>query len=801
MQRPTLRLALTIALGLSVSVYGWAQLASVSVTDGYNAAVVNPAALAVGNAAGVAGELGYTSGHGDREQEIGESWALFLSGNRLGYAYQQSPAFDLHTLSSGLPLFEDLYGGLAYRWEPGGFDSGEVRLGALYRPSDALSAGATVTVIEDDRAAALVGLALRPLALLTGGSHRLTISGDLPYDGSAWLAPRVAIGAVPVEGLELQIGYDLELDRFRGALSLSFSALRLGNRSRLEADNDLDSGALFAHLSPKRFRSLPSIGEQTFIDYAPGPQVVERRSLPEGWPFEQLDPSVSVLEVASEIRRMARDEEVAGILFRKHLFSASTSNTLEIISALEEFRGAGKRVVYYYERVDNLNYALAAATGDAIYLHPAGSVALTGESITRPYLRELLETLGVEVGNYTSGEFKNAGNIYSDSRMGEAERESLSFLLDGLYAEFLTLIEEGRGDRLRRPVAETVDGGPYLVAERALEAGLVDRLLYEDELGEALEAFGEAPAIRYRDERREIRYAWRENLGARVALIYVAGPITLGAGQPGSVAAADTVARAIREAREDRSVEAILLRVATGGGSALASETIAREVRLTREAEEPKPVIISMGDVAASGGYYLSAYADEILAYPTTVTGSIGVVTLRPNIDALSDNLGINWETIRRGERSDFGAPYRRPTEAESRLLQESVDEAYSRFLSVVAEGRGMSEEEVDAVGRGRVWTGGQAQERGLVDTLGGFYDAIDSIEERLGRQVYLVEYTGGDGVFGAPIPLRELSRRALLGESTEPLPPPVRELYRAAELLRRFEGERLLYLAPWHSR
>ena len=776
----------------------WAQNGSVAVTDGYDAAVVNPSAIAVGNAVGIAGELGYSEETFGEDSDAGDTWAVFLNGDNLAYAYQELPVSGLHTLAGAADLVTNLYAGIAYLWNPGDFRDGDVRFGGLYRPINALSTGATVTFVGEDTTTAVLGLGVRPLFFLPSDTHRLTLFTDLPYDGEDWLDPRLGLAASPIDGLDLEIGYNIETERFRGSVSFSLSSVRVGNRTRFDADNNLDTGAAFLHFSPKRFRPLAATSEDTFVDYSPGPVVVERRSLPDVWPFTEWDTTVSALDVASEIRRLAQDDSVEGILFRKHNFVASSANMLEIEAALHEFRDAGKRVVFYYEGVDNRNYALAASTAEEIYLHPGGFVYLTGQSITRPYLRELLDKVGVEVRNFTSGEYKTMGNIYSETEMPPEEIEALGFLLDGLYAEFVRLIDEGRGGKLTAPVEETINNGPYLVAQDALDAGLVDRLLYEDEISDALEELARRPRIRRRDTREDIRYAWSEPTGARVALIYVTGPITTGAGRPGEIAGSESVARAIRQAREDASVQAILLRVATGGGSSLASDTIAREVELAREGENAKPVIVSMGGTAASGGYYVSAYAEEIIAQPTTVTGSIGVVALVPNIEGLSDKLGLNWETLRRGERADMGAPYRRLEPDEAELFQASVDAAYRQFVGAVSDGRDLSEEAVDEVARGRVWTGAQAQERGLVDTLGGLYTAIDSIEERLGRRVDLVEYTGQEGFFGTPVPVTDIARRALFGDPREKLPPELQELLATAELLETFGDERLLYLAPY---
>ncbi len=775
-----------------------AQSGSVAVTDGYDAAVVNPAALAVGNAAGVAGEIGYTEDTFEDDGDAGEAFGLFLNGNHLAYAYRETALSGFHTLAGAFGPLSNVHGGISYRWVPGDFSEGDVGLGLLARPVNAVSAGGRVTFIDSDTTAAAVGVGVRPLFPLPADTHRLTLFGELPYDGDEWLDPSIGISATPIDGLDIDFAYDIEREAFRGAVSFSLTSTRVGNRTRLDSGNELADGAAFVHFSPKRFRPIVVAPEDTIIDYRRGPVVVERRSLPDVWPFTQIDPTVAALDVATEIRELAADDRVEGILFRNHNFVASSANMLEITAALDRFREAGKLVVFYYEGVDNMNYALAASTADMIYLHPSGFVYLTGMSVTRPYVKELFDSLGVEGVNVTSSEYKSLGNVFSEERMPAAEREALDSLLDSRFAEFLRLIEEGRGDRLAQPVAESVDSGPYLVATDALEAGLVDKLVYEDELVDELQKLIARPRIRARETKEDIRYSWADAGGAKGALIYVTGPIVTGVGSPGRSAGSETLARAIRRAREDITVQAIIVRVATGGGSQLASDTIAREVYLTTTGENSKPVVVSMGGTAASGGYYVSAYADRIIAQPTTATASIGVVALIPNIEGLSEKLGVNWETVSRGERADIGAPYRRLKPDETRIIQDTIAAAYEQFLDTVAEGRSMSREAVEEVAKGRIWSGLQAQERGLVDDLGGLYSAIAAVEEQLGRDIRLVEYGGDDGFFGTSVSVSELTRQGLFADPARELPPQLQEILRVAEVLELYDNEAVLFLSPY---
>jgi len=275
-----------------------AQNGFVAVSDGFDATVVNPAALSVGNASGIAGELGYTGTTLGEKSDFGETWSLFLTTSNLAYAFEELPIGSAHSLAASARLASGFYTGAAYRWSPGGFSRGDLRIGALYRPVNALSAGATVTVDEEEAVTGVAGLGVRPFFFLPHDTHRLTFFGDIPYGGSEWTNPRIGVGAEPVDGLNLQVGYDIEAGLLSAEVSLSLTSARAGNRTRFDGDNEADTGSVFLHLSPRRFRSLIAPRDTIFIDYSPGPLVVERRSFPEFGPLSALDDTVSALSLA-----------------------------------------------------------------------------------------------------------------------------------------------------------------------------------------------------------------------------------------------------------------------------------------------------------------------------------------------------------------------------------------------------------------------------------------------------------------------------------------------------------------------
>jgi protease-4 len=418
-------------------------------------------------------------------------------------------------------------------------------------------------------------------------------------------------------------------------------------------------------------------------------------------------------------------------------------------------------------------------------------------SSARPYLSQLFDRLGIGISNIRSHPSKSAYNIFSEPGPTPAERENLDLLYDSLYDEFAAMIADGRGDRLNGDVRDVIDGGPYLTATSAMEAGLVDELLYADEVDEAVAELAGGAMPQEADFPRSLGTSWAEPPVHRVAIIYAIGNITTGEGQPGTTVGSDTVARAIRNARENRNVDAILIRVDSGGGSSLASDMIAREIARTTTGDASKPVVVSMGATAASGGYYIAAPATHIVAQPTTVTGSIGVVALLLDIEELSEKIDVTWDAILRGEHADFGAIYRRLSEQERERLQESIAYSYETFVETVARGRDMTPKQVDEVGQGQVWTGAQAQERGLVDSLGGVQEAVRVLKDILPgeRELVFREFTGIENPLETLLAGGLLSFRAT--GTTGPLPPELQRLMELRAELATYGEERSLTRAP----
>jgi len=357
---------------------------------------------------------------------------------------------------------------------------------------------------------------------------------------------------------------------------------------------------------------------------------------------------------------------------------------------------------------------------------------VNGPSASSVFLGEALRKLGVEVDVARVGKYKSAPEQLTRDDMSDAEREMLDAYLDSVFPRFLETVAAGRKmpvDKLR----EALDRG-VLSAQQAKDAGLVDELLYPDELPDRLRALEGGSIDLERSFPEPVTFPRRWGTRPKIAVIGIEGMITSGPSSPGlfdgPTAGAQTITESLQKALADDSIAAVVLRIDTGGGSSLASDLIWRAVRKVRER---KPVVVSMGELAASGGYYVAAAADEILAEPATITGSIGVFAVKPSFGPLLDKLGINPVTLKRGRSADLFSLSRPWTEAELEAVQRTVDESYQLFLDRVAQGRNLDKARVDELGRGRIWSGASAVELGLVDALGGLSEAIARAKSRAG--------------------------------------------------------------------
>lgn len=460
-----------------------------------------------------------------------------------------------------------------------------------------------------------------------------------------------------------------------------------------------------------------------------GPATPERRLARRGAP--------ELRDIVETLERAGRDERVAGLLARVDAPADGLADAQELRDAVTAFRASGKFAVAYADSFGefaggDLAYYVATAF-DEVAVQPSGGVGITGVSREYRFFRDALDKLGVKARFGRRHEYKNATEVFTERGFTPAHREATLRLVESQFEQLLAGISAGRG--LGGDAARAlVDEGP-LSGEEARDGGLIDRLAYRDEVIDGVrERTGGNATLLYlaRYRRRAVRTRRR---ATTVAVIHGSGAVTRGRSRlsplTGRSMGADTVASALRAAVADRRVRAILFRIDSPGGSYVGSDTIWREVVRAREAG--KPVVASLGNVAASGGYFVAMAADRIVAHPGTLTGSIGVLAGKPIVAGLLDRLGIGADRVTAGAHAGIMAASRDFEPGEWDRLQDWLDRVYDDFTGKVASGRGLSGAHVAEVARGRVWTGADAAERGLVDELGGYRAALDAIRSAVG--------------------------------------------------------------------
>lgn len=446
------------------------------------------------------------------------------------------------------------------------------------------------------------------------------------------------------------------------------------------------------------------------------------------------------------LRVAKEDPNLSAVIFHVREPDIGWARAWEIRDLIRQLRHSGLATTAFLESADNLSYYIASAC-DEIFLVPSGDLKIRGLAGEVIFLKKGMDRLGVKAELLHEGKYKSAGEMFTRASISPSHREEINDMLDNLFDRWIADLARDR--RIgEKEMKSFVDKGSFL-AEDAKKAGLVDRLCYYDEIKEIYEdRLGKRPRKvkldRYDSYRSlDLPIASPFKVEHRIAILYATGSITSGRssdfGPTGRSAGADTIAESLHELRDDPDISGVVLRVDSPGGSALASDLIWREIALCRkenaEAEdgEKKPFIVSMGDVAASGGYYIASMADKIFAGPATITGSIGVIGGKFNIGGLAEMLGINVETVTRGKTADMDNAFRGYTPTEKKIMQEDIKSVYKDFIDRVATGRSIDPKEVEKVAKGRVWLGAQAVENKLVDEIGGLLAAIDEVKKQAG--------------------------------------------------------------------
>ena len=473
-------------------------------------------------------------------------------------------------------------------------------------------------------------------------------------------------------------------------------------------------------------------------------------------PFESFDFSSfeshegpGLDKIIKSLNKAKTDDKIKGIYLDLTSIAGGMATLEEIRAALLDFKKSGKWIISYSEIYTQGTYYLASVS-DKIYLNPAGIVEHRGLSSELMFFKNALEKLDVEMQIIRHGKFKSAVEPYMLEKMSDANREQCELLLNTAWGSMVKDVAASRKISVEK-LNELADDMKIQDAKDAKKHGLVDGVLFKDELLDALrtklkieeeDEINSVSLKKYSKSAKKSPFKKKKKekkSDNQIAIIYAAGNITSGKSNNESMGS-ETISEAIREARLDEDVKAIVLRVNSPGGSAMASDVMWREVVLAKEA---KPVIVSMGNVAASGGYYIACAADKIVADEKTITGSIGVFGVIPNAQGLMNNkLGITFDRVKTNKHSDLMSVFKRLTAEERDIIQIGVEKIYDDFITKVADGRGMTKEEVDAIGQGRVWTGLDALKIGLVDEIGGLDKAIEIAKTSAKLEDYdLVDY------------------------------------------------------------
>ena len=535
-------------------------------------------------------------------------------------------------------------------------------------------------------------------------------------------------------------------------------------------------------------------------------------------PFRRLFGSQpqSLSSLLTQFRKAKTDKRISAIMLDIDMSDAGWAKSEEIRDAIADFRKSGKPVYAYMETGLNKDYYIATAC-DKIFVPPPGELFTIGLAADVMFFRGSLDKLGIYPDIYQIGKYKSAADMFTQKQMTPAHREFINSLLDDLYGRYVEGIAKARS-KTPDDMKAIIDNAPYTAAQ-AKEAGLIDGALYHDEVEKELKkrlGYKESDELniaRAGDYRQISQESLGLNKGERIAVIYAAGDIVSGkssfGGSGEETIGSESLVKTINEARDDKGIRAIVLRIDSPGGSGLASDIIWRAIEA---AKAKKPVVVSMSDVAASGGYYIACNANKIVAEPSTITGSIGVLGGKPVVKGFYDWIGVTNEYVLRGKNAGMFRETEKFSDTERRKWQEFLGTTYDDFISKVGKGRGKEKTYIDSIGQGRVWTGSQGKERGLVDEYGGLDKAIE-----IAKQLAKIPAEQSIQRVNMPTPpsfFEELMNKGNDGDGDSTsaqarqqaailaaMPVDVRRAMRYAQLLDRSRNGEVIYMLPFDLR
>ncbi len=668
------------------------------------------------------------------------TFATTGGGAGAGVSYRDVGDSAWWTLSSAVSvkLADSLAMGTSLHWElPEGGDDNFVSwdLGLGWRPAPWLGIGGSVQNLGSPapelgvvtRYAA--GFALRPF----GDTFTLDLDyqADAPVDAALLSSASAALRVRAARGVWLRAWADRGFTPdapvgFGGSVELHFTDIAVGVGGHGNSAGATPGGSAYVTSvrgSDKLFmpgRQIAEIKIKGDVPYQPQPGLFG--------PSEE-----SYFKLMSRLDSAARDPSLKGILLELDGVQLSMAQIEELRGLILRARHSGKKVAAWMGGdASNGTYLLASAC-DKVYMHPAGGLELVGISAEVQYYKGAMDLVGVGAQYAHRAEYKSGPEPFTRTGSSDPAREEMDALIDDLYATLVSGVAEGRG-RSPEEVKAIIDGGPYSARE-ALAKGLVDGLYYPDQFSHDLDSVFPADYHLAKDYGSEVdESGWKPQRAVAVVVVDGAiaeGETTSGGLLGGAATGSRTVVKALEEAADSRAVKAVVLRVDSPGGSAFASDEIWRAVEEVKEAG--KPVVVTMGGYAASGGYYVSAGADSIWAEPSTITGSIGVYGGKYNAAGLFGKLGINSEITARGRNASMFSMSRPMDAVEYAALDRLIGETYDQFKERVGAGRGLEPAQVEEVARGRVWSGSRARDKHLIDSYGGFYEALDDARLRAG--------------------------------------------------------------------
>jgi len=643
-----------------------------------------------------------------------------------------------YNIGFGTNLLKNFYLGISY-------DHNQIyKLGTLWRPYNFLSTGLTYNTGNDIN----FGLSIRPL-----NTHKFSFGFEYGTNLDSEETQQMAyVKLMDIKGVDLMGQYFPETDQFNINLGLNLNSIRINSTHNSQFSDQINLGFTYGiqkresiiNKEEKKYVKLTL--DNVFIEESPNiPKFSFDFNVPN--PFSKKKKNGTQLRKWIEkVDKLTNDSTVEGMIINLKEVNASFNKRIEIRDALQRFKNSGKKVIVYTEKtISNMNYHLISIA-DSIYINPLTGVDLKGMKLEVTFYRGLLDSLNItpEVFrvNKDGKSYKTAGDPILNTTMSDEFKENYTRLLDGLYSQFVNDIATAKDWSIQK-TKDIINDGPYWNTQIAIDKGLVNGSKYPDEFKTYIkELTKDKKIINFSDIENEKKYVydWRKKEKSKIAIIYAVGGIVSGKSNPGpqgsSIMGDKTIIKALQSVSKDKSIDAIILRIDSGGGSALASDQMWREIsNITNNKDNEIPFIASMSGIAASGGYYIACEADTIIAHPTTITGSIGVISMAFNLSDFYKKIGINKEVIKRGDFSDLYTQSRQWTDKERQKFIDSTEEFYKEFKSRVIDGRKQFNDinELDKIAMGQVWTGKQALENGLVDILGGTNETIELAKNMAG--------------------------------------------------------------------